>query len=445
MQVTLPKTRTPRWVVLMALFLPLMSSAQNATDSTLQSATLDKVVAYALVHQPAVQQAKIDEDITSRIIRGKLADWYPQINFTYNYQRYFDLQSSIIGGNVITFGVDNTSSAQFTATQNIFNRDALLASSTASTVRLQAHQNTNRSQIDVVVSVTKAFYDLLATSQQIKVSEESIVRLKRSLKDAQSRYNAGLSDKTDPKRATILLGNAEASLKTNREMLKYKQEYLKTLMGYPANKDLAVSYDTLQMENDVNFDTLQQVDYANNIDYRILNTQRQLQDANVKYSYWAFLPSLNAFAAYNLNYQNNNFGELYDQRYPYSYAGLTLVLPIFQGGKRIAKIQEQRYTSRRLDVGLTNLKNSLNTEYTRALAAYKSNLENYLVQKENVTLAKEVYDVIQLQYRSGVRTYLDVTIAESDLRTTRINYFNALYSVLASKMDVQRALGQINF
>jgi outer membrane protein len=136
---------------------------------------------------------------------------------------------------------------------------------------------------------------------------------------------------------------------------------------------------------------------------------------------------------------------LYDQRYPYSYAGLTLVLPILQGGKRIAKIQEQRYTSKRIDVSLVNLKNNLNTEYTRALATYKSNLQNYLVQKENVELAREVYDVIQLQYRGGVRTYLDVTIAESDLRTTRINYFNALYSVLASKMDVQRALGQINF
>jgi outer membrane protein TolC len=62
-----------------------------------------------------------------------------------------------------------------------------------------------------------------------------------------------------------------------------------------------------------------------------------------------------------------------------------------------------------------------------------------------VELAREVYDVIQLQYLNGVRTYLDVTIAESDLRTTRINYYNALYQILASKMDVARALGQINY
>jgi outer membrane protein TolC len=241
------------------------------------------------------------------------------------------------------------------------------------------------------------------------------------------------------------LGNAKASLKSSEESLRYKEEYLKALMGYPVGNELPLNYDTLQMENEIYIDTLQQINYPAHIDYKILYTQKELQDANVKYSYWAFLPSLNAFGAYNLNYQNDSFGELYNTQYPYSYVGATLTLPIFQGGKRIAKIKEQKLARERIDVGLTNLENNLNTEYTRALASYKSNLENFLTQKENVELAREVYDVIQLQYLNGVRTYLDVTIAESDLRTTRINYYNALYQILASKMDVARALGQINY
>jgi outer membrane protein len=440
------KSRTTGWIVLIALFLAKASSAQNTpADSVLQAGTLEKVVQYALAHQPAVQQAQIDEEITNKVIKGKLADWYPQINFTYDYRRFIDLQSSVIGGNVIRFGVNNTSSTQFTATQNLFNRDVLLASSTASKVRIYASQNTSRSKIDLVVNVTKAFYDVLATSQQIKVSEESIVRLEKSLKDAYSRYTTGIADKTDYKRATILLGNAKAEFKTNSELLKFKKEYLKTQMGYPLQSELVVQYDTLLMENEVALDTVQQINYTENIDYKILYTQRELQDANVKYSYWALLPSLNAFGAYILNYQNNDFGELYSQKYPYSYVGATLAIPIFQGGKRTAKIQEEKLTRKQLDLGLVDLKNNLNTEYTRALSNYKSNLATYLAQKENVEMAKEVYDVIQLQYQNGVRAYLDVTVAESDLRTTRINYFNALYMVLASKMDVQRALGQINF
>jgi outer membrane protein TolC len=334
---------------------------------------------------------------------------------------------------------------QVNATQSIFNRDVLLASSTASKVRIQASQNTTRSKIDVVVDVTKAFYDVLATLQQIKVGEEDIIRLNRSLKDALSQYNAGVTDKTDYKRATILLGNAKASLKTNTELLKYKQEYLKALMGYPQGSDLAIQYDTLQMENEIPLDTLQEINYSQHIDYKMLFMQKELQEANVKYSYWAFIPSLNAFGSYILNYQNNTFSELYSKRYPYSYVGATLTFPIFQGGKRTAKIQEQKWTLKRLDLDMVNLKNNLNTEYTRSLSSYKSNLTTYLALKENVELAREVYDIIQLQYKNGVKAYLDVTVAETDLRTTRINYFNALYQVLVSKMDVQRALGQINY
>lgn len=429
----------------LVIFLPEITMAQTGTDSLLQTATLDKVVAYALIHQPAVQQAQIDEEITDRTIKGKLADWYPQINFSYNYQRFIDLQSSVVGGSVVRFGANNTSSTEFTATQNIFNRDALLASSTASKVRIQASQNTSRSKMDVVVDVTKAFYDVLATFQQIKVSEESIKRLQRSLKDAYSRYTTGVADKTDYKRAIILLNNAQADLKSNVELLKFKQEYLKTLMGYPLEKDLPIQYDTLQMETEVGLDTLQEINYTEHIDYKILYTQKELQDANVRYSNWAFLPTLNAFGAYILNFQNNTFSELYNQQYPYSYVGATLAFPIFQGGKRTAKVQEEKWASKRIDWGLIDLKNNINTEYTRALSSYKSNLAAYNAQRENVELAKEVYDIIQLQYKNGIRAYLDVTTAETDLRTARINYFNALYMVLASKMDVQRALGQINY
>jgi outer membrane protein TolC len=437
-------SKSKSFFTFLLMALPWLVYAQQE-DSVLQTATLDHIIKYAIVHQPAVQQAIIDKEVTEQMIKGRLADWYPQINFVYNYQRNLKLQASVIGGNVVRFGLNNVSSAQFNATQSIFNRDVLLAANTASTVRLQSEKNIIRSKMDLVVDVTKAFYDLLTTQQQIKVSEEDIIRLERSLKDAQSQYNAGVTDKTDFKRATILLTNGRATLKNNQEMLKYKEYTLKTLMGYPTEKPLDISYDTLQMENEIALDTLQQLNFTQHIDYQILYIQHELQEANVKYSYWGFIPSLNAFGSYIINYQNNAFSELYNTKYPYSYVGATLNFPIFQGGKRTARIKQEKWSLRRIDWGLTDLKNNLNTEYTRALASYKSNLANYLALKENVQLAREVYDVVQLQYRNGIRPYLDVTIAEADLRTVRINYFNALYLVLASKMDVQRALGQLNY
>jgi outer membrane protein len=234
-------------------------------------------------------------------------------------------------------------------------------------------------------------------------------------------------------------------LKKAQEQLIYEQQYFKSLIGYPSNKSISLQYDTTQMEREIEVDTLQPLNYSQHIEYKILFTQRELQKANVRYSQWAFLPSANAFGAYNVNFMNDHVSELYNASYPYSFVGARLTLPIFQGGKRTTRIREQKLTLQRIDVGLENLRNGMDVGYTRALTDYKSTLKSYLKLKENVVLAQEVYDVINLQYRNGVRPYLDVTVAETDLRTARINYYNALNLVLTSKMDVLRALGQINY
>ncbi|HRH51510.1 MAG TPA: TolC family protein [Panacibacter sp.] len=433
-------------LTILLFITPLFLQAQQpAADSLLQQATLDNVVAYAIKHQPLIQQSLIDEQVTESLIKSKLADWYPQLDFRYNLQHNFQLQQAIIGGNVIKFGVDNTSAAQFTVNQNIFNRDVLLASRTKSDALNSVKQITTSDKIDVAANVSKAFYDVLASMQQIKVADEGIVRLERSLKDATSRYNTGIADKTDYKRATIALNNTRAAKKSNEALLKAKLEYLKSLMGYPTGSDLNIVYDSLQMEKEMMVDTLQSPDYSKRIEYQILATRKKLQEAEVKYNKWSYLPSVSAYGAYNFNFQDNNFGKLYNQNFPTSYGGLTLTVPILQGGKRKFNIQQQELKLKRIDWDFIALQHSINAQYSQSLALYKSNMANYQALKENVNLAKEVYDIIQLQYSAGVKTYLEVVSAETDLRTAQINYYNALYELLASKIDVEKSLGQINY
>jgi outer membrane protein TolC len=419
-------------------------SQQNA-DSLLQQATLQNVVQYALKRQPAVQQSLIDEKTTDLQIKSKLADWYPQVNFNYLYQHNFQVQTSVIGGNPVRLGVNNTSSFQFTASQTIFNRDVLLANRTKGSVLQQSKQQTENRKINVVVNVSKAFYDVLATEQQVKVADANITRLERSLKDSRDRYDAGIVDKTDYKRATIALNNAKASRKTNEEVLKAKKEYLKALMNYPETAAINILYDSTALEQEITLDTLQVIDYAKRIEYQLLSTQRKLLEANLKYNKWSYLPALSANGAYNLNFLNNDFGKLYNTSFPNSYAGLTLAFPIFQGGKRKYEIQQAEWALKRTDLDMIGLKNEVNAEYNAAMVGYKASLANYQAVKENVLLAQEVYDVIQLQYRSGIKTYLEVIASETDLRTAQINYFNTLYDVLSSKIDVQKSLGEIKF
>ena len=109
------------------------------------------------------------------------------------------------------------------------------------------------------------------------------------------------------------------------------------------------------------------------------------------------------------------------------------------------QIKQAELELSQVDNSITSIQNSINSQYAQALAAYKSNLFNYTSLKENLALANEVYDVIQLQYRSGIKTYLEVINAETDLRTAQINFYNALYQLLSSKVDVAQSLGNITY
>lgn len=435
---------TGRFAASFALMLFMTSTVkaqQTQPDSLLSQADLPSVIGYALKQQPRIQQAKMDETITSLQVKSRLADWYPQLNFNYNYQHNFQVQTNIIGGNPVRLGVDNISNLQFTLNQALFNRDVLLAKRTGADVRTQARQQTENTRIDLVAGVSKAFFDVLATAQQVKVAEENIARLKRSLNDARAAYDAGIADKTDYKRASIALNNAIASQKTFSEMVLAKTSYLKALMNYPQEGYLPLASDSMQLEKNIYLDTLATPDYNNRIEYKLLSTQLRLQEANLKYNKWSYIPNVSANAAYNLNYLNNDFSKLYSQNFPNSYAGITLSFPIFQGGKRKYNVQTAEWQVKRTELDMALLRNSINSEYQAALASYKANYASYLALKENMEMAKEVYEVINLQYRAGVKTYLEVVTAESDLRTAQINYFNSLFQVLSSRIDVQRSLG----
>jgi outer membrane protein TolC len=343
-------------------------------------------------------------------------------------------------------GTYNQSYGNFGLNQNIFNRDVIVAQQSAKDVRLSAKQNTINYRIAVVSNVSKAFYDLLLSKQQIALLDTDIVLLTRSLKDAYNQYKGGLVDKTDYQRATITLNNANATLKTAIETQKSRTALLKLYMSYPTNANLEIVFDSSKLREEVaSFDTLQDVDIKNRIEFQQLVTEKRLYEYNLKYYKWGFLPTVSAFGEYNLNYYNNQFKDLYQNNYPNSYAGLSVTIPLFTGTKRIQQVRIAQLQIERLNYNFISLTDSIRTQFIQAMSSYKADLNNYFEQKANMELAREVYNIIQLQYRSGIKTYLDVVVANNDLFTAQVNYTNAIFQVLSDRIDVQRAMGTLKY
>ncbi|HEY8930723.1 MAG TPA: TolC family protein [Mucilaginibacter sp.] len=439
------KKLTCFFTILSILTLPAMLRAQAKTDTVV---TLNQCVAFALRNQPAVRQAAIDAQINERDIRIGLSDWLPQVNGSGEYQHYFKgspSSTTTSGATPVAGAVNNEFSLLgLQASQVIYNNDVLQAAKAAKYSREYYKENYLSSQINVVSDVSKAFFDVLLSQKQLDILNEDIVRLQRSLKDAYNRYQAGVTDKIDYKQATISLNNSIASRKATAEAINSKLAYLKQIMGITSEHNLILSYDSTRYETEAVIDTNQKLDVNNRIEYRLLRTQKNLEVVNVNYYRYGFLPSLSAVGSYNWIYLSNKFSTLYNNSYPSAYAGLSLALPIFTGTKRLQNLAKARLQVDRTDLDIENRANSINTEYVQALAGYKSSYTSYQLIRQNVDLAKDVYKIVSLQYREGIKTYLDVIVAQSDLRTAELNYYNALFQLLSSKIDLEKALGTLS-
>jgi outer membrane protein TolC len=429
------------------LFFPILLFAQTPGDTASATFTLKQSVGFALKNQPILKQAYIDEQINERDINIGLSAWLPQVNSSNSVQHYFQRPTGAAagaGGGQQNFAIaHNVSTLGLTASQALYNNDVVLASKASKYSRQYYKENTESNKIELASDVSKAFYDVLLSQRQLDIIQEDIVRLRRSLKDARSRYDAGVVDKTDYKQATISLNNALASLKQTQEAIKSKTAYLKQVMGYNPDKKLVLAYDSTALQTEAVIDTNEVINYSNRIEFRLLETSKNLQNLNVSYYKWGFLPSLSANAGYSLAYFNDSFSKLYNTGYPTSYVGLSLTFPIFTGTKRLQNLAKARLQVQRTDLAIENTRNAINTEYVQALASYKSNFTNWQLLSENVLLAKDVYKVVELQYREGIKTYLDVIVSQADLRTAELNYYNALFQLLSSKIDLQRALGTL--
>jgi outer membrane protein TolC len=263
--------------------------------------------------------------------------------------------------------------------------------------------------------------------------------------DAYHQYVGGIADVTDYEQAIITLNNSKTQLSQQTESIVPAYAVLKQTMGFPPGQQFNIAFDTVQMMQEITFDTTQLLQYEKRIEYQQLQTLKKLLHQQTTYDRLSFLPSVSAIYNYYYEYENNSFPALFNSAYPYSYIGLTFNFPLFTGFSRIESVHKSKLQEQLADWDVSKLKSQIYTEYTSALAGYKSNLYNLQLLRDNEIKAKDVYRILSLQYKQGIVAFLNIIVAESNLITAETGYINALFQLLSSKIDLEKAVGIIPY
>src|SRR5580692_5358709 len=304
-------------ICFLCLSIAAFSQPNTPPDTTAQVLSLDQCVAYALKHEPMINMAIINVAIVRATNAINTSGWLPQVNVTGSFTHYNTLPTSFfVDTGKLTqtkTGIINTITPTLAVTQTIFNPALLYAVHSAPLYVKQAQQITDSTKIEIIDAVSKSFYSLLNTLEQINILKEDTARLNKNVSDTYHQYVGGLVDKSDYDEAVITLNNSLFTLRQATESIRPQYAQLKQVMGYPPLQQFNVLYDTTQMESDIAFDTTQQLQFEKRIEYQYLQTTKALQMTTVDYYRKAWLPTVNGFFDYEDEFEHNSMNGFFSQ------------------------------------------------------------------------------------------------------------------------------------
>ena len=125
------------------------------------------------------------------------------------------------------------------------------------------------------------------------------------------------------------------------------------------------------------------------------------------------------------------------------FYGLSMSIPVFDGLNKSYKIQQSRIKINQIENSFSLLENSIDLEIQSARINLDNALRNLKAQENNMALSKEVYDVTKMKYQEGIGSNIELIEADATYKDAQNNYFNALYQVLISNVDLDKASGTL--
>ena len=422
------------------------------------SYSLDDCIKYAFRYSEALKLGEIDvrmahEDVGINIARG-----LPKIDAEASYQDNFKIQRSFVPAILfdptaepdvfvpVQFQPKYAGNASITLSQLLFDFSYLLGLRAARAYEDLTRRQVELSKVDITEQVSKAFYAVLIARERLELLDQNYKRLDSLLNETQALFENGFAEKIDVMRTEVSLNNIKVDREKAQASASLTEQILKFQMGMPLRDSLIIegSLDNIDLDQSNLLKT--NVNYDNRLEYEILKRQYNLRSLNLKYNRSLYYPRLEGFVSYGTTTGVNTFGDVlrFNQNwFGYGFYSIRLSIPIMDGFKRKHTLQRVRLEMEQAKVQAEQFKKSADIEYEQAYNSLSESLYDLENQKRNMELAKEVSRVANIKFQNGVGSNLEIIDAETSFKEAETNYYAAYYQAIISKIDLDKALGEL--
>ncbi|TVQ11293.1 MAG: TolC family protein [Bacteroidetes bacterium] len=442
------------------LFLPalvlMMLTPDKARAQEPVQLSLEQAIKHALEYNYELNNAKADASIASRQVWEITASGLPQVSGTVGYQYFTDIPTSLVpaeffGGEEgefaeIQFGTEQNLTATLSVNQLIFDGSYIIGLRAARIFRELSLQSYQRSEIEVKSSVMESYYLSLATSQNVEIMSGNLSNLEKTLYETEKLFEQGFTDAINVDQLKLTVANLKNSISGMARQKKLTLDLLKFQIGIDVSREviLTESLEDLFAAISLEAISVQEFNPQNHIDFRIMQSQEQMQLMSMRREWSFYLPTISAFYTRQENAYRNEFNFFQGSQpwFPTSILGVNINIPIFSSGERHSRVQQARLELDKAKNNTRMVEQSLLLQKQEASNNIQTAMEQYNTEKDNLALARRILDRTTIMYREGLASSLELTQASDQLLTTQANYINAMFEMLNASNRLKKALGR---
>ncbi len=427
---------------------PLLSQTNNNIEEILQENETQIFLNYSEIENITVknnQELKALEALVNSsafTLSSKIAKRYPSL----------DLQATglpkYVSGKNYNSDSPTTKTSQFSANPSLNIKLDLIDPLRGSEIKIArnnyviAKNNFEIKKKDLIKEAKSRYHKLQKSYQDIKNKTLSLDLSITSLKDAQSKFDAGIGTKFEVLEAEAQLSRDQQSLNEKKIQNKINKIALKEILNI--NNDLAINqkqkligFWNHKLNKNISEGLVKSLSLKN------INLKRSIKENQAKNYLNAYKPNVYISNTFTSSFSKGDSlsVDINPEKSGSSYTNtvsLNFGWNIFDGGQNKNLYKSSKADVKSENYSYNNLKNVLKTNISKAYLNLKLNEEKILSSLKEISSTKESLRLARLRYDVGISTLKDVLIRQKELGNAKSKNIDAIYNYNLNLDELER-------
>ena len=426
----------------------LLSKTNNNIEEILRENETQIFLNYSEIKNITIknnQELKALESLvnsTSFTLSSKIAKRYPSL----------DLQASglpkYVSGKNYSSSLSTKKTSQFSANPSLNIKLDLIDPLRGSEIKIArnnyaiAKNNYEIKKKDLIKDAKSRYHKLQKSYQDIKNKTLSLDLSITSLKDAQSKFDAGIGTKFEVLEAEAQLSRDRQSLNEKKIQNQINKIALKEILNI--NGDLAINQKQKLIgfwNHKLNKNISEGL--VNSLSLKNINLKKSIKENQAKNYLNVYKPNVYISNTFTSSFSKGSslLATIDPEKSGSSYTNtvsLNFGWNIFDGGQNKNLYKSSKADAKSEDYSYNNLENILKTNISKAYLNLKLNEEKILSSLKEISSTEESLRLARLRYDVGISTLKDVLVRQKELSNANSKNIDAIYNYNLNLDELER-------